>query len=156
MTQNSINAEGLASGTVAGADEIIFYDNDDSDLPKKTTAQDIADLATESLTWSEVTGTSQAMAIENAYIANNAGLVTCTLPASAAIGDRVAVVGKGTGLFAIAQNAGQTVHFDGVSTTTGAGGSITAQVRYDCLELVCITANTDWVVRCSVGNFTIV
>ena len=46
--------------------------------------------------WTEVTGTSQAMAVNNGYIANNAGLVTLTLPATAAVGDTVIVQGKGT------------------------------------------------------------
>lgn len=106
--------------------------------------------------WTEVTGTSQAMAVNNGYIANNAGLVTCTLPATAALGDSVTVQGKGAGLFKIAQNAGQTVHFSGSSTTTGVGGSLTAIAQFDSIEILCITANTDWAVSDSVGNFTIV
>lgn len=96
--------------------------------------------------WTEVTGTSQAMAVNNGYIANNAGLVTLTLPATAAVGDTVTVQGKGAGLFRIAQNAGQTIHFGASDTTTGAGGYLEATQRYDSVELLCITANTDWAV----------
>ncbi|NGX36858.1 MAG: hypothetical protein K1000chlam2_00003 [Chlamydiae bacterium] len=107
-------------------------------------------------TWNEVTGTSQSMAVENGYIANNAGLVTLTLPATASIGEVVQVIGKGAGLYKIAQNAGQTIHYISSDTTTGVGGSLTAIEQYAALELVCITANTDWAVLDSSGNFTVV
>jgi hypothetical protein len=65
------------------------------------------------------------------------------------------VVGKGTGLFKIAQNAGQTIHIVASDTTTGVTGSLTAIERYAALELVCITANTDWAIMDSMGNFTV-
>ena len=106
--------------------------------------------------WTEVTGTSQSMAVNNAYILNNAALVTATLPATAAVGDVLIIVGKGAGGWTMAQNAGQTVHFISSDTTTGAGGSISSTVRYDSLEVVCTTADTDFVVRSSVGNLTVV
>jgi hypothetical protein len=108
------------------------------------------------LAWTEVTGTSAAMAINNGYIANNAGLVTLTLPATAPIGSIVRVGGKGTGLWSIAQNSGQTVHFGNQNTTTGVGGSLSSILRYDCVELVCITADTDWLVLSVLGNLTVV
>ncbi len=108
------------------------------------------------LTWNEVTGTSQTMAVDNGYIANNAGLVTLTLPTTAAVGDVVRAAGSGAGLWKIAQNASEIIHFGSVDTTTGTGGSITATNRYDSMELVCIVANNEWVVLSSVGNLTVV
>jgi len=108
------------------------------------------------LTWTEVTGTSQSAAVNNGYVANNAALVTITLPSTAAVGDIVRIGGKGAGLWKLGQNSGQTVHFGNVDSTTGTGGSISAISRYDAIEVVCITADTDWVVLSSVGNFTIV
>lgn len=108
------------------------------------------------LTWSEVTGTSQALAVLNGYILNNAGLVTATLPATAAVGEVIAIVGKGTGGWKIAQNASQTIHLNSSDTTTGVGGSLASTVRYNAVEVVCTTANTDFVVRSSMGNITVV
>lgn len=106
--------------------------------------------------WTEVTGTSASMAVNNGYVANNAGLVTLTLPAIAAFGDTVKIAGKGAGLFKIAQNAGQTIHVGGTGTTTGVTGSLTSVEQYNSLELLCITANTDWeVLQGLQGNFTI-
>ena len=107
-------------------------------------------------TWTEAAGPAVPLVVANGYILNNAGLVTATLPAAAAVGTIIAIVGKGAGLYTIAQGAGQTIHFDDIDTTPGVGGSLTATNRYDCIELICITANSDWVVRSSVGNFTIV
>lgn len=109
-----------------------------------------------SITWSEVTGTTQAMAVENGYIANNASLVTLTLPATAAVGDIISISGKGAGLYAIAQNAGQTISFGDSATTTGAGGSLTAIERYNSLTLLCITEDTGFEIISSFGNFTAV
>lgn len=108
------------------------------------------------LTWSEVTGTSQALAVLNGYVLNNAGLVTATLPATAAVGEVIAIVGKGTGGWKIAQNASQTIHLNSSDTTTGVGGSLASTVRYNAVEVVCTTANTDFVVRSSMGNITVV
>lgn len=112
--------------------------------------------ASGSFNWNEITASSATMAVNNGYISNNAGFVTLTLPAVAAFGDEVRVGGKGAGGWVIAQNAGQTIHFDGLDTTTGAGGSLASTVRYDAIELVCITANTDWLVISSIGNITVV
>lgn len=108
------------------------------------------------LTWTEVTGTSASMAVDNGYIANNAGLVTLTLPATASLGATIQVVGKGAGLWRIAQNAGQTIHFGALDTTTGVGGSLSSILRYDCVEITCITANTDFIVTSVLGNLTVV
>lgn len=117
----------------------------------------LGSMATVPMTWTEVTGTSQAMAVSGGYIANNAGVVTLTLPATAALGDTVQVLGKGAGGWLIAQNAGQTIHFGISNTTTGAGGSLASTQRYNCVRLRCITANTDWIVTGEVqGTLTVV
>lgn len=108
------------------------------------------------LQWTEVTGTSANMAVNNGYIANNAGLVTLTLPVTAVIGDIIRVTGKGTGGWSIAQNAGQTIFFGTSTTTTGVAGSLDSTEDRDTVELVCVTANDDWNVLSSVGNITVV
>lgn len=96
------------------------------------------------ITWTNVTGTSQAMAINSGYVANNAGLVTLTLPSTAAVGSVIQVMGAGAGLWKIAQNASQLIRFGNVTTTTGTGGSLSAQLQFDSVQLVCIVADTTW------------
>jgi hypothetical protein len=96
--------------------------------------------------WTEVTGTTQAMLGNNGYIANNAALVTLTLPATSVIGEVIYVQGSGAGGWRIAQNASQVIHFGNVNTTTGVGGSLSSTNRYDSIALVCVVANLEWAV----------
>lgn len=103
-------------------------------------------------TWTEVTGTSQAIAIYNGYIANNVAQVTFTMPAAAAVGDVFEVVGKGAGGWKINQLTGQSIHIAGISTTTGTGGLIASTNRYNCIKIICITANTEFTATSVIGN----
>lgn len=119
-------------------------------------ANTITIATTNGVAWTEVTGTSQAMAVDNGYIASNAGLVTLTLPATAVVGDRIRIAGKGAGGWRCGQNAGQTINFGNTATTAGVAGYIDSTNQYDALELLCITANTTWVALSSVGNLNVV
>ena len=104
--------------------------------------------------WTEVTGTSATLASLGAVIANNAALVTLTLPATAAVGDQFWVVGKGAGLFRIQADAGQTLHLGSSSSTVA--GYIEATNRRDAVRLVCTVANTEFTVSVAPqGNFTV-
>jgi hypothetical protein len=108
------------------------------------------------LTWNVVGGTSQAMSVNNGYVANNGALVTITLPATAAQGTVVAVTGglSGAGGWKLAQNAGQIIHFGSVATTTGVTGYLSSNNQFDGVQLLCVQANTDFVVIASQGNIT--
>jgi len=110
------------------------------------------------MSWTEVTGTSQAMAVGNGYGANNASLVTFTLPATAAFGDVVRVLGKGAGGWKIAQNATQQIIVGKLSSTVGTGGSVASTATSDCVELRCITSGTAtvWESASGWGNLTVV
>jgi hypothetical protein len=107
------------------------------------------------LTWNDVTGTSASMAVQNGYIADNASLVTLTLPATAAVGQMVAVAGgvSGSGGWTIAENSGQTIRFGSVNVTT-TSGTLSSTGQYDSVQLLCVKADTDFVVVASVGNMT--
>ncbi len=107
------------------------------------------------VSWTDVTGTSQSAAINNGYTANNAGLVTITLPVTAAYGSILRIVGKGAGGWKLAQNASQLIHFNGSVSTTGATGFIASSAQYDCVELLCTVADTTWTAVSSEGNITI-
>lgn len=145
----------LLIGNTASSDPTISTLTAGSGVTITNGAGSITIASTGGFTWNEVTGTSQTMSVNNGYIANNAGLVTLTLPTLAAVGDAIQVIGKGAGGWRIAQNGGETIHFISSDTTTGVTGRLDSTVRYDCVELVCITANTDWVVCDSAGNITV-
>lgn len=107
--------------------------------------------------WTTVTGTTQTAVAGNGYIANNAGTVTVTLPATSAVGDTVSVTGinNATG-WLIAQNAGNTIYFGASTTTPGVGGSLASAATRDAVTLVCMTANAVWQCVSSIGNITVV
>lgn len=106
----------------------------------------------------DVTGTTQTLAINNAYIADNAGLVTFTLPATAAQGSYIQIIGNGAGGWTIAQNANQVIKVASQTTTTGVNGSLSSGNRYDCIQLFASVggASTTWVALNSSGTFTLV
>lgn len=112
--------------------------------------------STGAISFTTVTGTSQSMSVNSGYVANNAALVTLTLPSTAAVGDVVKVFGLGAGGWSVAQNASQLIRFGNQVTTTGTGGSLSSGNQYDTLVLVCIVTNTTWSVESVQGNLTVV
>ena len=96
--------------------------------------------------WTVVTGTTQAMAVNSGYISNNAGLVTLTLPSTAAVGSIIQMQGLGAGGWQIAQNSSQLIHIGSQVTTTGVSGFLASTNQYDSLTLLCVVANTTFTV----------
>ena len=96
--------------------------------------------------WTVVTGTSASMVVNAGYISNNAGLVTLTLPATAAVGSIIQVQGLGAGGWQIAQNASQLIHIGSAVTTTGTGGYLASTNAFDSITLLCVVANTTFTV----------
>jgi len=106
------------------------------------------------LSWSVVTGASQAMVPGNGYFANRAGTVTFTLPALAAVGDTFKVAQMHTGqVWVINYNVGQTIYIDTTNTTISTG-NLTSTADGDSVEIVCRVANTDYQVIFSTGTIT--
>lgn len=97
--------------------------------------------------WVDETGAAVTMAANTGYTSDDgATLVTFTLPTASAIGDWVEINGKGSGLWTIAQAAGQQIKINGSATTSGATGTLSSVGQYDNVRLRCLTANTIWTV----------
>lgn len=139
-TGNNINVVGSGSVTVAG-------NPGTSTLTISTTGGGIP--------WTVVAGAAQAMAVNNGYIANNAGTITFSLPAVAAVGSilRLTGINNATG-WQITQGAGQQIFIAGASTTLGATGTLTSSATRDSVELVCVVANTTYNCISMIGNPT--
>jgi len=117
-------------------------------------------------TWVDATTATQTMAVNTSYIADyGSSSVNMTLPATAARGTVISVTGgvsgyynsgttPTTGSWQITQNTGQIIHFGSASTTT-TSGSLQATGQYDSVQLVCVVANTTFVVVSSQGNITV-
>lgn len=106
--------------------------------------------------WNVITGTSATLSSNNGYFANNASLVTLTLPATSSVGDQLEIAAMGNGGFKIAQAAGQSITFGNTVTTPGTGGSISSTQKGDSIRLVCNVANNSWFQTGPTGNMTIV
>lgn len=92
------------------------------------------------ITFVNVSGTTQAAAVNMGYIIGNASQTTVTLPATAPVGSVVAVQGNGAGGWILAPNAGQTIKVGQASAST----SVTSAANYDAIQVVCVVANTTW------------
>ncbi len=106
--------------------------------------------------WNNVTGTTATMVAGQGYQANNAGLVTLTMPsvASSTFGDTIRVSGLGAGGWKIQCVATQLIHLG--SSATSAAGSLASTNRYDSIDLVCSSTTTEWFVMSSIGSLTVV
>lgn len=113
----------------------------------------IASTGVGSLFWNDVAGTSQAAAVNNGYIISNAGLTTVTVPNTAAEGSVIAVGGKGAAGWVLQMGTGQTCHFGNVATTVA--GSLASTNQWDSVTILCVTANTTFIVIASQGNLTV-
>lgn len=139
-----------------GADPVLNTITGGAGVTVVNAAGTITISSTGTFSWTEETGASATLVVNEGIVANRGTLVTLTLPGVAALGDVIKIQGKGAGLFRVAQPAGVTCHIVASSTTTGVVGSLTAVEQYAAIELVCITANTDWAAFSPTGNFTVV
>jgi hypothetical protein len=150
---------GSISSTGSRATKVWATDIESTNMPTVggvSLSATFAPISTTGISWSVVTGTTQAASVNSGYATNNAALVTVTLPATAAVGSRIRISGMGAGGWLLAQNALQLIHFGTSVTTTGTGGSLASTAQYDTLEILCLVADTEFVVLSSVGNITVV
>ena len=106
------------------------------------------------LTWAVATVDTTAL-VNKGYIVNSGGLLTVTLPVSAAIGDIVRVAGI-NGAWKVAQSALQQVFIGDTSTTAGVGGYLQSTDTRDAVELICVTINSSWNTLSAFGNIQFV
>lgn len=106
--------------------------------------------------WTDVTGATQTLAINNGYITDHSTTVVYTLPSTASIGDTIKIVGK-LGLATITPNANQQILIGSASGTVGATGTAVSNNVGDCIELICITAgaSTVWRAATTIGTWTL-
>ncbi len=92
------------------------------------------------LGWTAASSTPITAAINIGYYITDASQVTITLPVTAAAGSIVRIAGQGAGGWILAPGSGQTINVNGTSAST----SITSGGATDCIEVICVVANTTW------------
>ncbi|MBS1984932.1 MAG: hypothetical protein JST16_12255 [Bdellovibrionales bacterium] len=109
-----------------------------------------------------VVSANTVAAVNTAYLTNSASLVGVTLPTNCVVGDRLKVVGLGTGGWKIVQRASQTIDYAatgdstgvGSVTTTGIGGYLQSINSKSAVELMCRATDNNWIVTASDGQYT--
>lgn len=109
-------------------------------------------IAQHGYTWSVVTSATNPLTLvaQTAYVTKGASAVVFLLPATAAVGDTFKIVGYGN-LWQVTQNTGQTITWESTTSTSGTGTMTATNIR-DCVEIVCVTANTEFQVTQGSGS----
>lgn len=99
-------------------------------------------------------GAAQPMVVNTTYVANQAGLLTFTLPAaaSASAGDVIRVIGFGAGGWQIDQNALQQIIVNATPSTVGVLGNAFSTASTDGITIQCIDAGLTWIATDIVGG----
>jgi hypothetical protein len=104
-----------------------------------------------------VISADQPAVVGAGYFCNKVGLLSLSLPAASAVGNVIEVSNINTAVGTVlTQGAGQQIYYGSLSTTLGAGGSLTSIAVGDSLKIVCRVADTFWQVVSSVGSWTVV
>ena len=106
-----------------------------------------------SFTWNDVSGTTQTAAVNNGYIISNSSATTVTVPATCDEGSVFSVAGKGAAGWILQMNTGQIVHYG--SSASSSAGTISSTNQWDSVTIVCVTANTTFIVTASQGVLTV-
>lgn len=115
----------------------------------------LAIASTSPFTWTTI-GADGALAANTGYIDTKAGLLSVSLPATAAVGTTLILQGLGAGGWIITQAANQQIVVGNQATTLGAVGTLASTNANDSISLVCTTADLVWSTYNMIGNLTIV
>lgn len=107
--------------------------------------------------WTTVTSADNPVNLVagNGYIAKGGGVVNFVLPAAAVVGDMIYIIGY-SNLWTISQNAGQSIRISNATSSVGVTGSLSATLISDSVNLLCITANTEFKALSPQGNLTVI
>lgn len=107
------------------------------------------------LAWFVVDQNTQTICNAGYSLHNQIASIDLLLPTNCKVGDKIKIMGYGTGGFQITQNIDQQMHFGNRSTTLGLVGNIQSVQQKSAVSLICVKENTDFMVESSVGNFKI-
>jgi len=110
--------------------------------------------ATLALPYNNVTSTTATMIINEGYSANNAGLVTLTMPTTVPFGSINQYAAFGAGGFKVQLNALQQIFT--VGTASSVAGSFSSTAQYQFASTVCLVANLTFILtNLTGGSFTL-
>jgi hypothetical protein len=113
--------------------------------------------ATPQLVVTPVAGATQAMTSNHTYIANDASLTTFTLPTTSAVGDILQITGSelNSGGWTVTYTTGQIIWGPAGHSTATTGNAASATAAAQSMTMVCVVANTTWVITANSGTITL-
>jgi hypothetical protein len=156
---NALDFPNLSSkATPVSADIIMIADSAASDAPKQCTIGSLPFAPISGSTIVNVTGSTQALAVDTTYFVNYVGgACTLTLPSGAAQGAFIDIIGgeAATAGFIIAQLALQSIRVIDQITTVGTGGTLTAANTFNSISLRCdaLSGGLTWTATKTMGSF---
>ena len=147
MSKNTINNKsdplGAANVTINSAYTLPDIDGTLDQALTTDGAGNIAweDIEINDLTWNEITTDTTAV-VNNAYICNAASVITVTMPATFTINDRIKIMGKNTGGWAVVAASGDTIYH--LDDTKAAPATFSLVEARGCCDIQGLTANADW------------
>lgn len=104
-----------------------------------------------------VAGASQALTSQGTFIANDSAQTTFTLPATSAVGDIINVIGSAlnTGGWKITYGSNQIIWGPAGSSTLTTGNAATGSAAAQTASLMCVVADTTWVIFANSGTITL-
>lgn len=109
--------------------------------------------APQSFTWNDDPA-SGALAVNNGYIVKT-GAKSFSLPATAAVGDEIALMLTGGTSWTITQAAGQSIIVGPNTSTVGVAGSVSTTGAGQTIWLICTTANLTFEALSFVGALSV-
>jgi hypothetical protein len=104
------------------------------------------------ISWNS-SNTTQSMTADNGYVTTAATptITTFTLPTTIDFGKTLEIAGNSSGLWQLNQNSGQQIRF-GNTATTLTTGILSATSQGDCIKILCVSADTSFIITSSIGN----
>ena len=84
------------------------------------------------------------------YITTSSSLQSFNLPLSFSVGQKVGIVGEGSGGWKLFAHSGTTIQFG--TAATSSGGNLSSTNRYDNCIVIGVVANTTWAVLSSLSS----
>jgi len=103
------------------------------------------------LEWIEAPSASFTATVNTGYYTKGGTPIEMLLPEIAAAGTVIGIVGGGIG-WSIKPNAAQLIYVLDAVSATYPTGAVNSTSSFDAVELLCVTANTDWVARSIVSS----
>jgi len=109
-----------------------------------------------SMPWTDITASTFTLVPSNSYTADNATGVTFTLPVTCAYGKLIRIEGMfGQGGWSVFLNGGQSITYQGSSTTDFPLGNVSSSLPTDGILLLCTVANMQFKIIESQGDINI-